>query len=131
MDELNNLKPSNFKEFLKGSSKLSMATGAATVVGVIASAFVGGVTFSGASVVISEYANERRSQKKDIATLQNGVAGKTVYFSKKDYKKAIKNPGYDGNAVLITSRRFKKYVVENSEALGVGEIKTSNKKQKI
>jgi hypothetical protein len=113
MDEINNLKPSNFKGFLKGSGSMVFGTAC------LATDPLG---------TVFDYAKERHNQKKDIATLQSGVAGKTVYLSKKDYKKAVKSGDYDGNAVLISSQRFKEYVVENAEALGVAEIKTSRKK---
>jgi hypothetical protein len=131
MEELNNLKPSNFKEFFKASSTPSKVAGVVGATGFAAAAVVGGVAGANPLGVVFEYAKERHNQKKDIATLQDGVAGKTVYLSKKDYKKAVKNPDYDGNAVLIRSNRFKKYVVENSDALGVGEVKTSDKKEKV
>lgn len=110
ISEVENLKPTSYKEFLKNSFK-NPVSAVTTLL-----SFASG-DFSAAPI---SYFVERRKQNKDINAIQEGLQDKILYADRKQYKRDIKeNPELKERAVLIRSDRFKAFVVANSDELGV------------
>lgn len=110
ISDVENLKPTSYKEFLKNSFN-NPASAAKTSL-----SFASG----NLSAEPISYLLERNRQNKDINAIQEGLQDKILYADRKQYKRDIKeNPELKERAVLIQSDRFKAFVVANSDELGV------------